>query len=122
MGDTTYRDTIINLPDCGFNPADMDTLRKIIRTWTFRDASGNSTECVQNIYELKTNKRLDSFSVSLSLSRIISLILIHNTILHIISKKMFNTSSSNLCLYNTSEPILLTLHQHYTQMSTIETE
>ncbi len=64
--DTTYRDSIITLPDCGVNPADIDTIRRIIRTWTFRDASGNSTTCVQNLYELKPTLDMVQFPANLT--------------------------------------------------------
>lgn len=64
--DTTYRDNFIsNFANCGANIADPDTLKLIQRAWTFTDASGNSTTCVQNIYELKPTLDMVQFPDSL---------------------------------------------------------
>jgi len=59
--DTIYSDSISNLASCGGNAADVDTLKHIVRTFTFTDTYGNSTSCVQNLYELKPTLSMVKF-------------------------------------------------------------
>ena len=64
--DTIASDNFISsFSTCGGNIADPDTLKHIQRTWTFIDASGNSTSCVQNIYELKPTLAMVKFPADL---------------------------------------------------------
>lgn len=70
--DTIISDDFINFPACGANPADVDTIRQIIRTWTFFDAYGNSTSCVQNLYELKPTLSMVQFPANLTGSTALS--------------------------------------------------
>ncbi|GEM_PF-6856732 len=64
--DTITQDNFTsNFSNCGSNIDDPDTLRHIQRTWIFTDASGNSTSCVQNIYELKPTLEMVQFPDSL---------------------------------------------------------
>ncbi|MFK7982684.1 MAG: T9SS type A sorting domain-containing protein [Saprospiraceae bacterium] len=60
--DTIVRDKFIsNFTNCGSNIDDPDTLNHIQRTWVFTDAAGNSTSCVQNLYELKPTLKTVQF-------------------------------------------------------------
>ena len=66
IADTTISDNYVNFSACGGNSADVDTIRQIIRTWTFTDAYGNSTSCVQNLYELKPTLSMVQFPSDLT--------------------------------------------------------
>jgi len=64
--DTIISDEYLNFSACGGNPADVDTIKQVIRTWTFIDTYGNSTSCVQNLYELKPTLSMVQFPSDLT--------------------------------------------------------
>lgn len=66
IADSIFRDSIINFSSCGGNTSDVDTLRSIIRTWTFFDNSGNQSQCTQTLYELKPTLSMVQFPGNLS--------------------------------------------------------